>query len=102
VNEGDGPVSFFAGLLGGGANTDERAAEGEERRDYLKAEFEGCLDGDPNLKTVLGCLCAGVTKPGEIARRLGMEEKAVTNARKRLDRRLAAAARGISSEGKIS
>jgi hypothetical protein len=93
VKEGDGPVSFFAGLLDGGASTDETADERAERRDHLKAEFARCLDGEPELKAVFGCLCAGVTKPGEIARRLGMGENAVTNARKRLDRRLAALCR---------
>jgi hypothetical protein len=45
VKEGDGPVSFFAGLLDGGAIADETAAEREERRERLRAEFARCLDG---------------------------------------------------------
>jgi len=92
--EGAEPVSVFDGILDQGADGYEAAAERGEALERRKREFEKYLDGEQNLRPVFGCLCAGVTKPGEIARRLGMEERAVRNARKRLERRLAEFVRG--------
>jgi hypothetical protein len=56
-------------------------------------EFVNFLHGEAELQAVFGCLCAGVTRPGEMARRLGMDEGAVVRARRRLVRRLAEFAR---------
>ena len=64
------------------------ATEEEEVRARVKEEFEGFLGGDEELKGLFRCLGEGITKPSELARRLGMEEKAAVRARKRLDRRM--------------
>jgi hypothetical protein len=51
--------------------------------------FEDSL-GEGKLRWVYRCLCIGVTKREEMARLLGLEEKAVKNLRRMLERRAAA------------
>jgi len=46
------------------------------------------LSGEPELAALFGCWWEGVRKPAAIGRRLGMEERAVRAAGKRLERRL--------------
>jgi hypothetical protein len=93
VEEGDEPVSVFDALPDEGAGGDGEATERDEIRKRLEKEFVNFLHGEAELLAVFGCLCAGVTRSGEIARQLGMDERAVVRARRRLDRRLAEFAR---------
>jgi hypothetical protein len=89
-------ASVFSAMHGGAGTGYEAAVEREEeeRREGLRAEFEDFLKGEPELVEVFRCLWAGVMKPAEIARRLGMEEKGVAALRKRLERRVAQFGRG--------
>jgi hypothetical protein len=87
ATEGEEPASVFEGMTA--ANADETARERREALERVKREFEKCLGGDRTSVGVFGCLCVGMSMPGEIAQRLGLEEEAVARARKRLDRQLA-------------
>ena len=48
------------------------------------------------LRGIFECLWAGITKPAEIGRELGMEKGEVMKARRRLDRRLARLGKGLN------
>ncbi|MGH7971004.1 MAG: hypothetical protein ACREIC_19965, partial [Limisphaerales bacterium] len=69
-----------------GANAYEAVAarEKEEQREDLKGRLEAMLGADPVAKAVFDGRWEGLTNPAEIAKRLGMDEKAVVRARKRL------------------
>ncbi len=62
--------------------------EAEEGRESLRRRIEAPLEAEPELKAVFGRLWVGDEESVEIAQRLGMEEKAVVLARRRLARRL--------------
>jgi len=51
-------------------------------------EFSAFLREEQDLRNLFECICGAFEKREEIAERLGIEVQAVTNARKRLDRRL--------------
>ncbi len=50
--------------------------------------MERYLESEPELVEVFRCLWAGITKPGEIARRVGVQAKKVGVLRERLERRM--------------
>lgn len=87
---------------------DEVAEENESRSatrelcQRLKKELEQFFCEEPELAAVLGCLWAGVTKPREIARRTGIEERLVAQARKKLNRRLREFVRQKNQTGRES
>jgi len=62
--------------------------EAEEGRESLRRRIEAELAAEPELKAVFGRLWEGDQQSAEIAQRLGMGEKAVVLARRRLARRL--------------
>ena len=51
-------------------------------------EFSAFLWEEQDLRNLFECICGAFEKREEIARQLGVEVQVVTNARKRLDRRL--------------
>jgi len=72
------------GSAGGGELVDKRqeaAREGDRRK------LESKLGRDERAKGVLNCLYSGVRKRRHIAAKLGIDVKAVTAARKRLERK---------------
>ena len=72
------------GSAGGGELVDkkrEAAREGDRRK------LESKLGRDERAKGVLNCLYSGVRKRRDIAAKLGIDVKAVTAARKRLERK---------------
>ena len=77
--------SIFEGMkaTGGGGELikQEAAREGDRRK------LESNLDRDERGKGVLNCLYSGVRKRRDIAAKLGIDVKAVTAARKRLERK---------------
>ena len=92
VKGGDGQeLSLLQREPDPGANAYEAVAarEKEEQREELRGKLEAMLAEDPEARAVFDCRWEGLTNPAEIAKRLGMDEKAVVRARKRLDRRLA-------------
>jgi hypothetical protein len=64
------------------------AVEAEEGPESVRKSIEAQLESEPELKAVFGCVWEGERVSGKIAQRLGMEEKAVVLARRRLRRRL--------------
>ena len=64
------------------------AKEEEEAMAAVIGEIAGALSGGVVVKGIFGCLCGGVVKRREIARRLGVGVGAVSAGRKRLERRL--------------
>ena len=74
--------------------TDERPDEQAIRNEgwpiirRFMGEFSAFLGAEPELRELFECICGGLEKREEIAERLGIKVRAVTNARKRLDRRL--------------
>jgi len=74
--------------------TDERPDEQAIRNEgwliirRFMREFSAFLAAEPELRGLFECICGGFEKREEIAERLGIKVRAVTNARKRLDRRL--------------
>jgi len=70
-------------IVDGGQSADEAAVrrEEEEKRKRVIKEFDEFLTfkGEPELRGIFACLCAGVEDSKEIAGRLGMDEKAVVN-----------------------
>lgn len=82
------PVSILPEVPGDEPNGYDAAVEAEEGREFWRKKVERELEGEPELKGVFECLCQGETKTREIACRLGVAEKAVLLARKRLARRL--------------
>jgi hypothetical protein len=68
------------------AGAAEEPLEREDEKEELRKEIESFLEAE--LKELFGCLWAGVKKPAEIARRLGVDPREVIKARKRLDRRM--------------
>jgi hypothetical protein len=73
----------------GGADGYEAAVAREEMeaRERLKWELERSLESEPELVEVFRCLWAGMTKPAEVARRIGIDERTLGVLRKRLERR---------------
>jgi hypothetical protein len=69
---------------------DQQAIRHEGRKLFRRfmAEFSAFLGEEQDLRNLFGCLCGAFEKREEIAKRLGVEVQVVTNARKRLDRRL--------------
>ena len=86
VKEEKEPVSVFQGMA------DERGEAAKVWEEY-KREFEDFLGQETELLGVFGCLWTGVTRPVEVAQRLGITEEAVGRARKKLARRVAAFAK---------
>ncbi len=77
-------VSVLSLAAGDGRSESESEERGTEVRKTVEAE----LGSEPELQAVFGCLCRGERKTGEIARALGMTEKTVVLARRRLATRL--------------
>ncbi len=82
------PVSALSDVAGDGQNGYEAAVEAEEGEEGLRRRVAAELGSDRELKEVLGCLWEGETRTREIARRLGMTERSVVLARRRLARKL--------------
>jgi hypothetical protein len=80
------PVSVFERMSDGGQAVSQW--EGRWERRCLKEEIEMCLEGEPQLLGLFRFLWSGETRPGTIARGLGVEERAVAAGRRRLERRL--------------
>ena len=72
------------GSAGGGELTDKKQEAARERD---RRKLEGKLGRDERAKGVLNCLYSGVRKRRHIAAKLGIDVKAVTAARKRLERK---------------
>ena len=81
-------VSIWPKVLGEEQSGYEALVEAEEGRASLRRRIEAHLEAEPELKAVFGRLWEGDEESAEIAQRLGMEEKAVVLARRRLARRL--------------
>ena len=80
--------SVFDGMQGTirGGDEDLARREEEEEREQVRARLGELLNGDQVAREVLVCLCDGVVRRREIAAKLGVEVRAVTAARKRLER----------------
>jgi hypothetical protein len=95
------PVSNLVRVPAACADGRETVLEREdtERRERLGKDFERYLDGEPELVELFRCLLAGETRPAVIAVKLGINEKEVAAARKRLERRMTnyGAKRGFST-----
>ena len=81
--------SIFDSVAGGIPNGYEEAArksEAEEVKNMMKMLW-GRLDGDTVGRGLLECLREGVVKRREIAAKLGVDVRAVTAARRRLERK---------------
>jgi len=82
------PASILPEVLGEEQSGYEALVEAEEGRESLRRRIEAELAAEPELKAVFGRLWEGDQQSAEIAQRLGMGEKAVVLARRRLARRL--------------
>lgn len=71
------------------ADSEADRNEAKAKLQRFKNEFGEFLGKDQVLKDLFDSICAGILKREEIAELLGVETQVVTNARKRLDRRLA-------------
>lgn len=69
-------------------------AEAQAKLDRFRCEFTAFLGSDAMLKNLFDCIGNGILQREEIAIILEVEPQVVTNARKRLDRRLAEFALG--------
>lgn len=69
-------------------------AESKAKLELFKNEFTVFLGSEEMLKNLFDCIYSGILQREEIAILLEVEPKVVTNARKRLDRRLAEFALG--------
>lgn len=78
------PVSVL-GRMADGAE----GAESQGQRNEVKGAIEQFLKGEPELCGIFECLWLGITRPSEIARRLGIDQREAVRARKRLERKLA-------------
>jgi hypothetical protein len=82
--------SFFENFAGNTPQPDDDAM----RRDALlrlqkfQAEFSAFLGADDKLLGIFKCVCAGNVKRDDQAKLLGLAPQEITNARKRLDRKL--------------
>jgi hypothetical protein len=86
----DGDVTSILESMPDGCGSGCEAAVAQEAaalRMRLLGEFEHFVAREPELAGLLSCWRTGLTKPAEIAQRLGLEEKVVAAARKRLQRR---------------
>jgi hypothetical protein len=81
-------VSILSGVPGEEKTAYDVAVEAEEGPESVRKSIEAQLESEPELKAVFGCVWEGERVSGKIAQRLGMEEKAVVLARRRLRRRL--------------
>ena len=79
-------VSVLHKIPGEGQTGYDAAVEAEEGQEGLRRKIEAQLPAE--LKAVFGCLWEGERRTREIARRLGMTENAVVQARRRLATRL--------------
>jgi DNA-binding CsgD family transcriptional regulator len=71
------------------AASTEPAQEDEQKLERLRAEIRERLGADERAKAVFECMCGGLVRNAEIARALGMREKYVKTARRRVKRRIA-------------
>jgi hypothetical protein len=87
--EDDEAQSVFDGMPGSIPDPREEAEQNEYEawRERVRVELNFYLGRDKDARNVLNCLCDGVMKRREIARQLGISVKAVTAARKRLERK---------------
>jgi hypothetical protein len=83
------PLSAFDELADTAGSRPGAAVEEVEEREERRNEIEACLQEDPKLRAVFGCVWQGIRGTREIAQRLGMPEREVRRVRKRLERRLA-------------
>jgi hypothetical protein len=63
--------------------------EVDRRLEDLQKQVNELLGGDERAKDVFGCMCGGTLKNREIAAELGLKEKTVRYARRRVERKLA-------------
>jgi DNA-directed RNA polymerase specialized sigma24 family protein len=68
--------------------SEETAEESEEKLERLKVEVTERLGGDQRAKAVFRCMCHGLLRNAKIAEALGMTEKVVRTARRRVKRRI--------------
>jgi hypothetical protein len=82
--------SFFNNFstYGPQPDTEAQLKEANSRLKKFQGEFDAALGADDELKQLFKCICEGWLKREEQADRLKVTVKQVTNARKRLDRRL--------------
>ncbi len=89
-DEEDQLQSVFEEMEGTIADGSEELMEKEEeaRRERIKTGFATHLNGDKGARRVFNCLCDGILKRRDIAAKLGINVRAVTAARKRLERQV--------------
>jgi len=75
------------------------AEDDEGKLERLKGEIAERLGADKRAKAVFECMCDGVLRNAQIAKALGMTEKAVKTARRRIKRRVAELDRERSTGG---
>ena len=82
--------SILEKIPGRDEGPDEQAIRKEGRKLFRRfmVEFSAFLGKEQDLRDLFECLCEAFEKREEIAERLGVVVQTVTNARKRLDRRL--------------
>jgi hypothetical protein len=87
--KGEELVSVFELMGSPMANAQEQAVEREDaaEREGARRAFEDSLGDNGKLRWVYRCLCIGVTRPEDIARLLGLEERVVKSLRRMLERR---------------
>ena len=87
--EGDQDCGWLR-LKGDHPNASEQSerAEAKAKLELFKIEFTAFLGSDEVLKSLFDCICNGILQREDIAIMLEVDPQMVTNARKRLDRRL--------------
>jgi len=82
--------SYFGNLGGASPLADEEAQRNEAklRLQRFQDEFHTFLDSDNPLNRLFDCICAGIVKREDQAKILAITPQDITNARKRLDRKL--------------
>lgn len=80
-------------LIPSDAHPPDTHLSAEEERDKLQAIVLSLVKGDVLLEQVVDCLTEGITKPAEMATRIGVEVREIYNAQKRLRHRAESALR---------
>ena len=83
----EGKLRSIFERMQGSAGGGELLRELDAARERDRRKLEGKLGRDERAKGVLNCLYRGVRKRRDIAAKLGIDVKAVTAARKRLERK---------------
>jgi hypothetical protein len=88
-------VSILADIPGEERTGYDVAVDAEEGPESVRRRIEAQLEAEPELRAVFGCLWEGERVTRKIAQRLGIEEKTVVLARRRLRRRLKGIRNGV-------